>query len=359
MGARCAKRRRHQEGDKPCLAHFSIIRSIGRGAFGKVCIVQHRCSHKLYAMKYMSKERCIRQSMADNVLKELSIVTTLDHPFIVNLQCSFQDARCMYIVSDLLLGGDLRYHLNQRAIFKEDRSKLYFCEIALAVDYLHSRSIVHRDIKPDNIILDERGHAHLTDFNLATRLETGSLATSFSGTRVYMAPELFSTCNGSTPGYDQKIDWYSLGATLHEMLRGRPPHQLPSTLNSHQVLMILHESPLELPSDWSSDLISFVSRLLSFSPQSRLSSLDAIKAHPYCERIDFAWIHARRAAPTFVPSQHCLNCDPVYEIEERVVVSTPIHDRRRTTRNNSKSGSSEVESAALDSLTASFIEYNR
>ncbi|GMR42012.1 hypothetical protein PMAYCL1PPCAC_12207, partial [Pristionchus mayeri] len=295
MGARCAKRRRHQEGDKPCLAHFSVIRSIGRGAFGRVCIVQHRSSHKLYAMKYMSKERCIRQNMAENVLKELSIVTTLDHPFIVNLHSAFQDAGYMYIVSDLLLGGDLRFHLNQHGIFREDRSKLYFCEIALAVDYLHSRCILHRDIKPDNIILDEKGHAHLTDFNLATRLEPGELATSFSGTRVYMAPELFSTCEGMTPGYDHRIDWYSLGATLHEMLRGRPPHQLPSTLSSQQVLLIQSESPLELPSEWSSDLISFLTLLLSFSPHSRLSSLQGIKNQPYCSRIDFAWIQSRSA----------------------------------------------------------------
>lgn len=127
--------------------------------------------------------------------------------------------------------------------------------------------------------------------------------------------------------------------------------------------MIQHESPLELPSEWSSDLISFVSLLLAFSPQSRLSSLDSIKKHPYCTRIDFAWIQSRyvciyywvsrmidammkcnqlefvlssRAAPTFVPSQHCLNCDPMYEIEERVVVSTPIHDRRGRGRKSSK-----------------------
>lgn len=173
-----------------------------------------------------------------------------------------------------------------------------------------------------------------------------------------MAPEVFSTCVGSTPGYDHRIDWYSLGATLHEMLRGRPPFQLPSTLNPLQVLLIQEECPLELPSEWSSDLISFVSLLLSFSPQSRLASLQAVRTHPYCTRIDFPWIESRRAAPTFVPSQHCLNCDPMYEIEERVLVSTPIHDRRRS-RRTSKGRSSEEETAAIEALSHSFIQYNR
>lgn len=85
------------------------------------------------------------------------------------------------MVSDLLLGGDLRYHLNEQARFSETRTKLYICEIALALDYLHSRRIAHRDVKPENILLDDQGHAHLTDFNLATKLGYNELATSFTG----------------------------------------------------------------------------------------------------------------------------------------------------------------------------------
>lgn len=93
------------------------------------------------------------------------------------------------MVSDLLLGGDLRYHLNEQGRFSETRIKLYICEIALAIDYLHSRRIVHRDVKPENILLDDQGHAHLTDFNLATKLGYNELATSFTGIKKFKNDE--------------------------------------------------------------------------------------------------------------------------------------------------------------------------
>ncbi|XP_043911503.1 serine/threonine-protein kinase 32B-like [Protopterus annectens] len=110
----------------------------------EVCIVQKRDTKKMYAMKYMNKQKCIERDEVRNVFRELQIMQSLEHTFLVNLWYSFQDEEDMFMVVDLLLGGDLRYHLQQNVHFKEETVKLYICELALALDYLQSCHIIHR-----------------------------------------------------------------------------------------------------------------------------------------------------------------------------------------------------------------------
>ncbi|XP_035748664.1 serine/threonine-protein kinase 32C [Egretta garzetta] len=173
----------------------------------------------MYAMKYMNKQQCIERDEVRNVFRELEILQEIEHVFLVNLWYSFQDEEDMFMVVDLLLGGDLRYHLQQNVQFTEETVKLYICEMALALDYLRSQHIIHRDVKPDNILLDEQGHAHLTDFNIATIIRDGERATALAGTKPYMAPEIFhSFLNGGT-GYSFEVDWWSLGIMAYELLR--------------------------------------------------------------------------------------------------------------------------------------------
>ncbi|OWK11900.1 hypothetical protein Celaphus_00003720 [Cervus elaphus hippelaphus] len=166
--------------------HFEILRAIGKGSFGKVCIVQKNDTKKMYAMKYMNKQKCVERNEVRNVFKELQIMQGLEHPFLVNLWYSFQDEEDMFMVVDLLLGGDLRYHLQQNVRFQEDTVKLFICELAMALDYLQSQRIIHRDMKPDNILLDEHGHVHITDFNIAAMLPGEMRITTVAGTKPYM-----------------------------------------------------------------------------------------------------------------------------------------------------------------------------
>ncbi|XP_037997238.1 serine/threonine-protein kinase 32C isoform X1 [Motacilla alba alba] len=118
----------------------------------------------MYAMKYMNKQQCIERDEVRNVFRELEILQEIEHVFLVNLWYSFQDEEDMFMVVDLLLGGDLRYHLQQNVQFTEETVKLYICEMALALDYLRSQHIIHRDVKPDNILLDEQGRITLLLF---------------------------------------------------------------------------------------------------------------------------------------------------------------------------------------------------
>uniref|UniRef100_A0A183U288 Protein kinase domain-containing protein n=1 Tax=Toxocara canis TaxID=6265 RepID=A0A183U288_TOXCA len=232
---------------------------------------------------------------------------------------------------------------------------LYICEIALALDYLHGEMIVHRDVKPDNILPDDQGHAHLTDFNLAIRLPPNALATSFSGTRPYMAPEIMPVALGQIAGYDHRVDWFSLGVCFYEMLRGRRPYEYTAHFSSQQVLCLMSESCIALPSYWSSDLISFISMILSFEVACRIASLRAFSRHCYKERIDMDVVLAKKMAPVFIPRSDTLNCDPTCELDEKVVGSSIIRRQRRL---SATSGDEELE-RAIDELTRSFTAYNR
>ncbi|KAI1729225.1 protein kinase domain-containing protein [Ditylenchus destructor] len=343
------------------LADFSLVRSIGRGAFGKVCIVEHRGMKTFYACKYMSKNSLIKNSVAHNVLRELELLRELSHPFIVNLYFTFQDEEFIYEVCDLLLGGDLRFHLNEQGRFSEERAKLYLCEIALALDYLHNRcQIVHRDIKPENILLDNDGHAHLTDFNLAIKLSPGTLANSFSGTRPYMAPEILMTALEQLPGYDFAVDFWALGVTFYEMIRGIRPYDFSPDFSSLQVLRLMSGNHLVLPSRWSSDLISFISSMLNYDLNKRIDTYEKLTAHHYLYgRMNLQKILDKQTFPVFVPRNNRLNCNSSRDLlERRTTNSSPLHlrlQRRQSKLRHPNHNPQQPQSSDANTFT----EYNR
>ncbi|NWT62776.1 ST32A kinase, partial [Erythrocercus mccallii] len=265
--------------------HFEILRAIGKGSFGKVCVVQKTDTKKMYAMKYMNKQKCVERNEVRNVFKELQIMQGLEHPFLVNLWYSFQDEEDMFMVVDLLLGGDLRYHLQQNVRFQEGTVKLFICELVLALDYLQSRHIIHRDIKPDNILLDEHGHVHITDFNIATMLTKDSPVTTIAGTKPYMAPEMFSS---TTPtSYSFAVDWWSLGVTAYELLRTRRPYHIRSNTSTDEIARMLRTAMVMYPAAWSPDMVALIRKLLELNPKKRFSQLKDIQSFPYLSDVNW------------------------------------------------------------------------
>jgi serine/threonine kinase 32 len=138
------------------------------------------------ALKYINKTQCVRMSAVANIFREKAILIEVQHPFVVNLRYAYQDEENMFMVIDLMLGGDLRYQLDKNQALTEETVKFIISECACAVAYLHTHEIVHRDLKPENILLDEYGHAHLTDFNIAVHFLDSKPLTSRSGTHSYM-----------------------------------------------------------------------------------------------------------------------------------------------------------------------------
>uniref|UniRef100_A0A3Q2IFJ9 Serine/threonine-protein kinase 32B n=1 Tax=Equus caballus TaxID=9796 RepID=A0A3Q2IFJ9_HORSE len=322
--------------------HFQILRAIGKGSFGKVCIVQKRDTKKMYAMKYMNKQKCIERDEVRNVFRELQIMQGLEHPFLVNLWYSFQDEEDMFMVVDLLLGGDLRYHLQQNVHFTEGAVKLYICELALALEYLQRYHIIHRDIKPDNILLDEHGHVHITDFNIATIVKGTEKASSMAGTKPYMAPEVFQVYVDGGPGYSYPVDWWSLGVTAYELLRGWRPYEIHSATPIDEILSMFKVERVHYSSTWCKGMVALLKKLLTKDPESRLSSLGDVQSAPYLADMNWDAVFEKALTPGFVPNKGRLNCDPTFELEEMILESKPLHKKKkRLAKNRSKDGTKD------------------
>ncbi|VTJ82739.1 Hypothetical predicted protein [Marmota monax] len=291
------------ENEEVSFDHFQILRAIGKGSFGKVCIVQKRDTKKMYAMKYMNKQKCIERDEVRNVFRELQVMQGLEHPFLVNLWYSFQDEEDMFMVVDLLLGGDLRYHLQQSVHFTEGTVKLYICELALALEYLQRHHIIHRDIKPDNILLDEHGHVHITDFNIATVVRGAEKASSMAGTKPYMAPEVFQVYVDGGPGYSYPVDWWSLGVTAYELLRGWRPYEIHSATPIDEILSMFKVERVHYSSTWCKGMVALLKKLLTKDPESRLSSLSDVQSAPYLADMNWDAVFKKALTPGFVPNR--------------------------------------------------------
>ncbi|XP_034951922.1 serine/threonine-protein kinase 32A isoform X2 [Chelonus insularis] len=329
-------------GEEVNFNHFQVLRAIGKGSFGKVCIVKKgEHSGEMYAMKYMHKTECAMRGALKNVAREVEIMSKLEHPFLVNLWFSFQDEEDFFMVTDLLLGGDLRYHIQQQVRFSEESVILFIAEIALALDYLKSKKIIHRDIKPDNILLDEEGHAHVADFNVATMLEDNELATSMSGTKPYIgelsfprsAPEIYMcSCEAyGVHGYGYSVDWWSLGVLAWEALEGVRPFPIHSGTSSREALRIMQASDYRpvFSSKWSVPMSQLLDSLLTYESKKRTASLQQLQQAKAMNHLDFDKVLCKKIKPKFTPSKSHLNCDPTFELEEMIIEERPLHKKKK------------------------------
>lgn len=172
-------------------------------------------------MKVLNKTKIKQQNLIKYAITERNVMATMQHPFIVRLRFAFQTHDKLFLVSDYCPGGDLSQYLEIERIFPEWKAKFYLCEIILAIEALHEKDVLFRDLKPDNVVLDEEGHALLTDFGLSKEgvnySQTG--AKSFCGSYAYLAPEMVKKV-----GHGKAVDWYLLGVLFYEMLTGLPPY---------------------------------------------------------------------------------------------------------------------------------------
>ncbi|KAH9998812.1 kinase-like domain-containing protein [Russula compacta] len=315
------------------LYHFDLHRVVGKGAFGKVRVVEHKKSKKLYALKYIDKQQCIRQKAVANIIQERRLLEEIDNPFLVNLRYAFQDDDNCFFVLDLMLGGDLRYHLNTKGSFPESVVQFWIAELACGLTYLHSKGIMHRDIKPDNILLDAKGHAALTDLNIAMHYSQHRLHTSVAGSMAYMAPEVVDP---QRPGYSWQVDWWSLGVCAYEVLWHRRPFDGNSAEKMRDSIM---KHPIKVPSQRhgaiSSECTSAVFGLLERDPRRRLgcrtgySNIGDIRSHRWFSYINWPKLEAKQLDPPFVPNQDSANFDVAHELDEFILAQKPLTHHKR------------------------------
>ncbi|KAI8327578.1 kinase-like domain-containing protein [Choanephora cucurbitarum] len=301
MGVVCCKEEEEEEeidfNQGPELAHFQLLKIIGQGVFGKVRIIQHKRTKKQYALKYIDKSICIRQKAIGNVILERNLLERIEYPFITNLRYAFQDDETLFMALDLMRGGDLRLYLNQHLICHELQVRHHVACIALSLNYLHNRRIAHRDIKPENILLDQKGYAHLSDFNIAIQFDPGQpLLWSMAGTMAYMAPEMLAR-----KGYSTYVDWWSLGVVLFELVFGKRPFRAVS--KEQLVHAILHD-PLTFPPNThvSKECMDVMIGLLDKSPFHRLG-FEEFKSHPWFRGFDWDLLEHKQLMPPIQPDK--------------------------------------------------------
>ncbi len=328
MGALCCKPEVIDFDGPVDLYHFYLLRAVGKGAFGKVRVVQHKQTKDLYALKYINKAKCIKMRAVSNIIQERRLLEEIDSPFVCNLRYAFQDDENMFMVLDLMLGGDLRFHLDRTGNMSEEVVRFYVAELALGLDYLHRLQIVHRDLKPDNVLLDEKGHAHLTDFNIAVHFSPRRPLTSIAGSMAYMAPEVLTK-----RGYLSSVDWWSLGVVAYELLFGRRPFRgKTNSALTHSILNDRCTFPENVETIVSRETVSCIKSLLERDPRKRLgcrSGIDEFKVHPWFAGIDWPAMEAKRVTPPFEPDSKKANFDATHELEELLLEDNPLKAKKR------------------------------
>jgi len=208
---------------------FIPIRKLGRGGFGLVHACKKGTSGKLYAMKAMHKKRVKLKKAEKLILNERLVLASVDSPFVVNLKYAFQSRDNIFLILDLMTGGDLSFHLAQRGRFLFEEARYYACCIMLGIQALHNKNFVYRDLKPENILMGDDGRIKITDMGLACKVTAGLHGAC--GTRGYWAPEMLRRdANGKRMSYGHTVDWFSFGCMLAEFISGVNPFRSEKAL---------------------------------------------------------------------------------------------------------------------------------
>ena len=217
------------------LSDFEIMETLGTGTFGRVLLVRLKDGDihdrsAYFALKVLAKTDVVRLKQVSHLNSERSILTKVDHPFLVNMVASFQDSKNCYMLMEYVVGGEIFSYLRRVGQFSADVARFYISTIVLAIEYLHKNKIVYRDLKPENLLIDLNGYTKITDFGFAKELEDRTW--TLCGTPEYLAPEIIQ-CSG----HGFAVDWWSLGILLFEMLAGYPPFYDPNPILIYEKIL--------------------------------------------------------------------------------------------------------------------------
>ncbi|KAK1431489.1 hypothetical protein QVD17_07948 [Tagetes erecta] len=321
----------HSSKDRTSIDDFEIIKPISRGAFGRVFLAKKRTTGDLFAIKVLKKADMIRKNAVESILAERDILISVRNPFVVRFFYSFTCRENLYLVMEYLNGGDLYSLLRNLGCLDEDVARVYIAEVVLALEYLHSLRVVHRDLKPDNLLIAHDGHIKLTDFGLSKVGLINSTVTddlsgpavsgtsllgehesqpsvsesqqerrknrSAVGTPDYLAPEILLGT-----GHGMSADWWSVGVILFELIVGIPP------FNAEHPQMIFdnilnRDIPWPMiPEEMSPEAADLIDQLLTEDPNQRLGARGSteVKQHPFFRDINWDTLARQKAA--FIPS---------------------------------------------------------
>jgi len=321
---------------------LEILKTIGTGTFARVCLcriknnktVNSRVSNnngvvasssKYFALKVLSMHDVIRLKQVEHVKNEKRILSEVSHPFVVDLVWSSRDAnRFLYMLFPYVCGGELFSYLRSAGRFSAPASMFYAAEIVSALDYIHSLSIVYRDLKPENLLLDKDGHLKITDFGFAKRIASDRTWT-LCGTPEYLAPEIIQS-----KGHNRAVDWWALGILIFEMLAGYPPFFDDNPFGIYEKIL---SGKIEWPRQIETVVKDLIKRLLVQDRTKRMGATkggaEDVKRHRWFKNIDWDDVTAKKLKPPIVPNVghegDARNYDDYPETDWRKV--PPVGDR--------------------------------
>ncbi|XP_047429853.1 rho-associated protein kinase 1-like isoform X2 [Mugil cephalus] len=285
------------------LEDFERVKLIGRGAYGEVQLVRHKESRKVYAMKQLSKFEMIKRSDSAFFWEERHIMAFSNSPWVVQLCCAFQDNLHLYMVMEFMPGGDL-VTLTMNYDIPEKWARFYTAEVVLALDAIHTMGFIHRDVKPDNMLLDQHGHLKLADFGTCMKMDSKGMVhcDTAVGTPDYISPEVLQS-QGGDGFYGRECDWWSVGVFIFELLVGETPFYAESLVGTYGKIMN-HKNSLVFPDDieMSQNAKNLICAFLT-DRKVRLgrTGVDEIKCHPFFKNDQWTFDNIRETVAPVVP----------------------------------------------------------
>ncbi|KAM5293071.1 rhodopsin kinase GRK7 [Ctenodactylus gundi] len=299
--------------------YFTEFRVLGKGGFGEVCAVQVKNTGKMYACKKLDKKRLKKKSGEKMALLEKEILEKVNSPFIVSLAYAFESKSHLCLVMSLMNGGDLKFHIYSVGTrgLTMSRVVFYAAQIACGLLHLHSLHIVYRDMKPENVLLDDLGNCRLSDLGLAVQLQDDKPVTQRAGTHGYMAPEILT----EKASYSYPVDWFAMGCSIYEMVAGRTPFRdyMEKVSKDELRRRTLREEVGFQHESFTEEAKDICRLLLAKSPEQRLGSReksDDPRKHPFFKTINFPRLEAGLIEPPFVPDPSVVYAKDIDDIED-------------------------------------------
>ncbi|XP_030072411.1 rhodopsin kinase GRK7 [Microcaecilia unicolor] len=297
---------------------FYEFRVLGKGGFGEVCAIQVKNTGKMYACKKLDKKRLKKKQGEGMALLEKKILEKVQSPFIVTLAYAYETKRHLCLVITLMNGGDLKFHIYNTAErgLAMNRVIFYSAQVTCGLQHLHSIQILYRDMKPENILLDEKGNCRLSDLGLATKVKEGKPISQRAGTNGYMAPEILKGEDYSYP-----VDWFALGCSIYEMIAGRTPFKdFKEKITKDEVNRRTLEDDINFQHpNFTEEAKNICSLFLSKKPEERLGSRGSNenpRNYPFFKSINFQRLEAGLVAAPFVPDPSVVYAKDIADIAD-------------------------------------------
>uniref|UniRef100_A0A8C1KPI3 cGMP-dependent protein kinase n=1 Tax=Cyprinus carpio TaxID=7962 RepID=A0A8C1KPI3_CYPCA len=283
------------------LPDFNIIDTLGVGGFGRVELVQLKSDEmKTFAMKILKKRHIVDTRQQEHIRSEKLIMQEAHSDFIVRLYRTFKDSKYLYMLMEACLGGELWTILRDRGNFDDSTTRFYTACVVEAFAYLHSKGIIYRDLKPENLILDHRGYAKLVDFGFAKKIGFGKKTWTFCGTPEYVAPEIILN-----KGHDISADYWSLGILMYELLTGSPPFSGPDPMKTYNIILRGIDM-IEFPKKITKNAANLIKKLCRDTPSERLGNLKNgvkdIQKHKWFEGFNWDGLRKGTLTPPIIPN---------------------------------------------------------